>query len=1657
MTRKDSVAQKPTASTPLPLYNTAVRSSLDPRPVLLRVPLLTPSCHEAEDGNSDNDASFLHAAELQSGHVVAVDRSSSRKARRSADGCEGTNLKFDSANLSLMMSPTPQPLWPHASEVSVTRVPDKHLAKAPSPPPAVSRRSTSAMLVSPRPSPLSKGGMNGERREGHVPPFAQVFPAASKVQERTGGKGDCAEVQRFLQVVPPHPQIRSPLQHLLVYNNEAQRQSEGSSVGNVGLVAQGSRAQSHSIAASASSLADEVQLRSSFIRGGDWRSQVDPCRTSPTSLQFSLPRDDKSSSSTDSTLTAQLPFSSTRRCLQGSRISPFSTRRVAFSLALVNEDGSTSGEDHRNGTKRSTPLPPLRSSSVPVCRTARVAGGLADNARPSSALHNSSTFSVRPSTAEPVHLPQPIIPAKTEIMKVYHALQIQEQALLLMEREEKERREITTAYVHAIRGLIVNYTFQRTLLLAGDEKTFSPNSCPWKETSTTLKRERTKRKAAVKEEGTTKTKAGLKVAGSPPQSSITKAAGSYSPKFSPHRSVALAEDKGARRDLVPACVHDRFHMQRCQGTEKELIATGSTSGRRPIVDPSSSSGVESLFLLEVGENMSCVDHAMRLVEGRLLRFFSAETSARQCVVEEEAHTFHFLLRYHRLCENALQPAVIYLQEACQWQNVLTEATNDLHRLQDARLDWELQQNIESARAYARNVAALMEQENHIRFVRIQQTEAQEYRQLVQVFYSGLTALAELWMCNQRRHVWELEERMKTIVFQEGEDREAVWITELRQRGVLYRRFENEYQIRASCAWDSSPPTRGNREDAAVDASIELSAIVGVHGDDHSCVSHVEGTSANSPAAVTMSNAKTPSTMQSVNSIGAQLMTVAAAEYDAAREATWSRSVKQAAQVEREFFEWNPTSNTLLTATNNTTTGTTTLVVGGDSHLVHNTSISGQGGPLAPSSPQPRSIPCSGTTLHSGLSSHRDALAAAEARDEDQTQHDETCCNAPAALCEGNVDASIEGLDVTPDSSGLNALVSSNSSCKALRRDVGVSVNLRSFETSRAAVKGHVARLNRHIVPCSLKDHRCCNEQRHEVSLLPQRQRSGGRSHMTSCGTQLTPPTRRPYRDDVIFVRDPQKPLSTATKKERIPAEATMGLRKEVSNRAVLRTSSSSSASPCQGEDAVRGEVSQEDGTELGGGEEGLEEVEVLEDIDDWSQASGEVEEGTTRRVEEAPLPVQSPSLHTPCIAYLTTAALETQEAQNDTLSTKHVRRECDTFPEYSLSTMLDTTAAVSVDPYEMDAHRMKQNCAIKVEEATSLSSPSSCTHSVSQSTGINRMSDKGVHNSKCMHDGERCEDISRSFFTEVEANVFTQARRDSVVFYYPPLNYMRPTMSWRRQHEGLEWPTKPSPSQGRSHSVRSNCSGQTGSQRRWKEGTPTHVTRVPLEEGPGVWGDAEIPRRPFGYDVSGNKAYEVTNTVCSQIPVVTTIASPIRRRDAACRFMAEGATTRSPSHSGRSVSCPRDDFSTAAKAKVEFMEKENQEFFDDPMTLANLHGIIQRRSVSPRQASVATNVETLFRTGRLRSMTPSYVDAFYKLDHEAAGRKRLLASLCRGSTLRELPRAAAETTPYRQHHQHHHRRSSDGNASGRGLKLSPGTSCGNFTRSPWSPKPKPWR
>ncbi|RNF27009.1 uncharacterized protein Tco025E_00765 [Trypanosoma conorhini] len=1521
----DSVAKTPTAPASVTLYNTAVRSSLNPRPVMLRVPLRTPSRHEARDGDADDDASFLHAAEPQTGRALTMDRSSGKKTLRSGDGREGASLNFDRTSPSLM-SPAPLPLWPPASEASAAPVPAGCPARAPSSPPAAPRRSTSAVLVSPRPSPPSKGSVAAERPAGHVSPFAKVLPAASKVRRRTGGKGGSAEVRNFLQAVPPRPRITTPLQHLLVYNNEAQRQSEGSAVGNADLARQGSRTPSCSVAASASSLADEAQLRSTFTGGGggDLRSQLDPCRTSTTSLQFSLPRDEKSSSSTDSTLAAQIPFRNTRRRRQGGRMSPFSNRRVVFSLALENEDSSTSDEDIRNGIGKATPRPALRPYSVPVCRTARATCDPADNARASPTLHTS--------TAEPVRRPRSATPAKAEIMRAYHALQLQKETLVLMDYEEKERREITTAYVHATRGILVNHTFQRSLLLTREEETLPSHSPPCKGASSSLESETKKRKALLKKEGnttsttTTTTKAaGSKRAASPQQSFIARTPGLRPVQSTQHRCVAVADDKSARENLAPSSFQGSSHARQIERRDKGLTSTESAVGTRHIVCPSISSGTESTLLLEVSENMSQIPYAMRLVEGRLLRFFSAEPSARQCVVEEEAQAFHFLLRYHRLCENAFQPSVIYLQEACQWQSVLTEAKNDFYRLQEARLDWELQQSIEFARACAQNVAALVEAENHIRCMRIQESEDEEYRQLVRIFRSGLAALVELEMCNQRRQLREREEKMETVVVQEMREREEVWTAELRRRGTLYGRFEAESHIRASCLWDAPPPAHGSREGAAVDASIELSAIAGVHDDDHSCASHAEALSA-APLAGATSTAKTPSTIQSVNSIAAQLLALSAAEYDATREATWSRGAKQVVHAEREFFEWNPTSNTLPTTTNNTTTGTTTLVVGGDLHSGHNTSAGAQGKRQRPSSPQLCGIPCTSTTACSGFSSQHDASTAAEAAGVGQTQRDETCGNAPAAVYDGGADASVEVLDVTADSSGMHVSVQSNPSCKALRRDVGVSVNLWTPDPSRGGGERHTAPRNRHIVPCSLRRHRPYDEQRDDATPLSQRHGSGGRPHMTSCGTQLTPPTRRPYRDDVIFELAPRKPSATATNREGSPAEAVAGLRKEFSNGPV-RTSSSSAAAPSRGKEVLREKDPQEYETGLGGGgAEDLERLEVLEGMEDWSQTPDEAEADASTGVAEALLDEGSPSLHTPSTAYSTTADLGTREERSGALSAEHTRREGDTVPECSLSTMLDATAAVSVDPYEVGAQRLRQNPATTAEEVTSLSSPSSYTRSMSQSTGFNKLSARNSHDGHCTHDGKMPDAASYASPTGVGGNVFRETGKDAVVFYYPPFNYMRPTMSWRRQHEGLEWPTKPFTSPARSRSVRSNRSGQAGRQRRWKESTPAQVTRVPFEEGPGVWGDVELPRRPFGYDASGSRAYAVTNAVSHSMPVATTIASPRQRRDAACRFMADGSASRSPSHARGSVPCRTSESPTAAKANAESVEKKLRSF-----------------------------------------------------------------------------------------------------------------------------------
>ncbi|EAO00283.1 hypothetical protein C3747_14g86 [Trypanosoma cruzi] len=1628
------------ASTSMPLYNTAVHSSLNPRPVMLRVPLLTPSRNEAEDENADVGESPLHAADPQCGPATAMDRSSCcTKAGRGADVCEGTGLNKGDARIFLM---SPRSLWPLSAGVGVAEGRDQRRVTKSTPPVFCRRRST-LVLCSPRPSPPSKGGVGVERPDEKELLPATVITDAPKIRLRTGGDNDRVEIKDILPAAPPRRRVTSPLQHLLVYQNEAQRQMQGSSVGHICGV-QGSSTPPYGVAASTPFLEAELQRPSPFVQGGDVHSASDKCRISPTSLQFSLPRDDKSDSSTDtSTFAAQMPFINTRRSPQRNWMSPLPNSRAVSSLAIGNEDCSTSEEDNGDSNKKATSQPVPCFGPVPSGMMTQVAGKARDNARSSRALRGSLAPSARPSDTVAKHRTRPAIPAKTDIMRAFHVLEIQKKTLVLMECEDKQRRKIINKYVHATRGILVNYTFRRFLILAQDETASSSLSRSRKVASSSSEAETRRRTSenVAKKEGM-KVTTGLEVPGPLSYALMREGSGSSSSRSSRWRSAASGANINAREYSTPFSTGGSPNVQQYRRTGKELTAKGCVSSRSTCENKFFSCAAPTLPL-EVGESMKNIHHAMRRFEGQILRLLSAEIRSRQRVVEAEGEAFHFLLIYHRLFETALQPSFIYLQEACHWQSIVTEATNAFHRLQCVRHDCELQQNIRSARVYARNVAAVVEEETRIRLMLIQQTESQEYHRLTQQFHLGLAALLELNMCSQRRFLQEVREEMETTAIQEMRGREALWTEELRQRGILYRCFEVEYGNHKLCHLDMPLSTHRRREELAVNASIELSSIMGGN-DDNSCLSHVEASSA-TPLEVTIENVKTSSTVQSVKCGGAHLFAIATGEHDTARDAFCLRSGEQAAQVEREFFQWSSTSNTLPTTTNNTTTGSATVVVGGGSHSLHNTSIGENRKPQTASSPQPQTVYCPSATLHSGTSSLQINSVAGEKGDRGEKKSVDACVDVPVRVHGGDVDASIEVLDFPVDSSGLQKSVSSNSISKSLRRDVAVSVNMRSLDTSRSGMESHATPMNRHIVPCSLK---CCgsrNGARYDASPSPLPRKGRGRQRMVSCGTQLTPPTRRPYSDDVIFDRAPHRISAKIRIEEVAPSKAMTGSMNESFNRAVS-TNCSSFASSCQRKVGVQEKSRQGYVKEMGGGDETIERIES---IDDTCHTAVGVDEHATHGGEEAFLVENnSTSSHSSKAVHPTEKAVELQERRKGTFSTGTARREGDTFPEYSLSTMLENTAAASVDLYETDGRMVKENPALTAVEITTVSSPSSCSHSVSATTGLNELSDGDANGDNCINDEEDCGGESYMSPIVVQANAFQETVRNTVDAYYPPLNYMRPTMSWRRQHEGLEWPTRLRPSQGRSRSVTSNYSLRSGNERNWKENTLVHLIRIPFEEGPGVWGDVEMPRRPFGYDALGNKAYEMTNAVCCRAPVTTTISSSARRRDAACRFMAEGSTSRSPSRARSSISCHANGTPTA--------EKENQEFFEDPTTLENLCGIVGRKFVVPQHRITATNAGRVSTTRRLRSMTPSYVDAFYKLDREVVGRKRFLASLRRGATLRESSRRAA-TTPCRQHSQHPYRRSDGGNISGRGLTLSPGTSCMNFSSSPWSPKPKPWR
>ncbi|ORC93380.1 uncharacterized protein TM35_000012570 [Trypanosoma theileri] len=1825
------------------LYNTTVRSFTDPRPVMLRVPLRTPrrdgvDTHTSPNGdkggsnrnyNSNNDNNSNNNNNINSTERMGGNNTNLTLLKSPAPAPPAfllTDEKNHEAR-QVLNSParfTLSPAVETATRAATTTTTTTAL-----------RRSSSTILVSPRPSPPRRTDRESAQREVKSSSRRHVRMRLSQRsssdssssssdnndnntrgrRNRTSGlvHSERRPIGELLIAVPPRRRITSPLQHLLVYNNNDNNNNDAHMQYRVSTPQRGNTTSRDAVRFSQlprppfSSGGQHMLPSSSTLETPPLTSDAE--RLSPTSLHYSLPRDTRSKSlslSSSSSLSSSVTTSAARRqrnrgMQNMGRNSKSSKHSVIYPLLRENEGWTTSDEESSNSSmnkkkKRRKQIITSGSPSLEMEERKR-------SANSDKSLRNSS----RNVTSEPQCLPtsrtsltqttqsgsnssnksrraRSAVPAKSELMKAFHELQLEKEAVVLMEYEEKGRRTIRDAYIKGMRRMLLEHTFQRSMLLASGERNqpqtssscyssysySSPQRRSNMQTRPVVQGEwndgKHSRKDNIIKSGrhsSTRTSPNEKVLGSTTtnrssRSSVEVISGKNKKKFliasstPTKREEEKPQEEGKTKLLSKQQQQQQQQQQREEKHEHEheqQCSVGSSSSLRKVTK------YTSPIRDDVNESMDDIQRTMRVFEIELLRMLSEEINERKFLIENESAKFYLLLRYHRIMEAAMQPTPIYLHEACEWQSILTEATNELHRLQSGRIELEIQQRLQIARDCAHRIAALINNETQIREKELRQAELQERRDLARLFHLGLAALLEVQACYTRQHERQKASRINIILQEEVREREMIHINELRSRSKLYRRIEAEYHedIHTNRNVETTTVSHQEKDVTVGEIPIELSDITSIKGDRSYMTAEIEVQQIPSQSEIKNVNTTTFSTVHSGNTSAVHPVLI---EKSAGNDDGYSLSYPGNEQnVERFFFEWNPTSNTIPSNTHNsnttittTGTGTGTAAVGGTHSLVLNSSSGEQVRPWTISSPPPRSIPHTNTTTDS-TSKYNKGNTDTTGTTATTTLVTNTLPYKPKKgkikqYMHHHMDSPSSRMphstpEVSKDSYNIAepSILSVEDSFlrNTTHRDIGITANLSSQPTSQLRSICESRPPNCHLVPCSLKKKEKTQLSTHSHSRcsatpLPVTKLRGEKSTLrVSCGTQLTPPTRRPYQDDVIFDGTPQKcqkhfeenellslsPSSTTTSsyvETGVDVEANKKVISEPSEESVSSScssfsslSQSNSQQYRQNPHGFKGkkEEKEEENVEL------FDSVEELEEPCNWSQTSIDFDENYMdekqrgNKLGEEVIIRDSDSKGSPVAdIFATTCGREAKEnrmrSERTVSRTSDIaRRASETMPEVSLSTMHEATAAGSVDYHDNERNGSGQRSAAVVlppppppppppvitttttstnnndNNDTSQSDVSSCSsldNNVTANIGLNVKMDD---NRETYVDDYNKENLS-GYFGRLPSSEEVMAPLEKCqcecVSNYPPFNYMRPTMSWRRQHEELEWRALQRSSRSRnSNNVKWTSVNilQSPSRRRSQSNPSQHLKRIPFEEGPGVWGDLELQRRPFAYDPLGEKAYKASERLQPESSITTTICSPRHRQDAARRFMSEGSSVRG--NSRRSLS--RHSSPIPSESPVE-----------DPVVLASLQGIIEEREVSPKRVAstpMSRNTGAVARDGspnlrsneklfgiRKRSKTPSYVDAFFKQDREVVGRRCFLAALQHGPVLRDSVRnetpvrtgmSAAKTTPHRRHCLHHQRCSENTHGNTPDIVLSPGTLRGSFSRSSWSPQPKPWR
>ncbi|SCU67372.1 uncharacterized protein TEOVI_000771500 [Trypanosoma equiperdum] len=1171
------------------------------------------------------------------------------------------------------------------------------------------------------------------------------------------------------------------------------------------------------------------------------------------------------------------------------------------------------------------------------------------------------------------------------LIEALQSVRNEKDMLMIMEKEQRDRRKITKAYVRLLREMLLWCAVKHATVLARGGP--GAQSCKLRSQAGAVGR------ANSVPTRTSSSRRGERVRTCPiqrmsplrtPREEIRPPLLSCGAQL--ETDVPVVGQGGRSRNDFSSHSQEKEKKGPSAGTYQSV--SGAPAGSWGVFDSPVQGGRQGSFSRPSPDRLcsTSMDRSYEIweVKAQLRSVVSEELGKRILVIGAESAAFQFIVHYHRIELTAFQREPIYLQEACQRRSIVSEAKNQLRMISDRGSNMGILGHLNWVEEWAQRLLTLIESERYVRQIELYQAEGHEREEIQRVFSLGLKSLTEYRECEAKRRRCRLE--MKDIALCENLAREKLVAEEIQSRAALHLTYS---------AIPSSVVASGSDRRVGVPRRGAQKGSCGEH-------SHISPRGTEDPSRCYDRSLVTEPESHASTTQDGSAFTSALSAAMCSRNTSNNRALSDSdTPNEVVFFVWDPTSNTLTRTSNNnftsfnTSTGTTTATVRAPS----------TGTVAVVRCDRSKSLP-EATGSVSKVSSPSPQFPVAGS----STSRVDKSGSFVSAPLRGSAAAARDQVSEIPRKAGHSGRRSSSAvlkSCKTARRNdktplsgsgrrpsrVPNAARADGGKTNRDIFKRPInpveeaeatfSLANRHIVPCSLK-----------AAVA----RRGG---STCCFNQfsgepfpdLRSTTQRPYNDDIIYSNSSRGfseidfgELSSAGEEE-----------VKVRGDTAAKVHCGVSGTPLQSVTTVTISLDSDDAEDGGHGGQGNSNAAAVSD--DRVEVGSITTEFIFESVRDEDDDVDPFSMRTvgkgsnsdsaagknvgPSLMGSSKAPFESAERSPTStpmprqesrrlLSHRSKSQETLTIPDVSLSTMHDETIGSGFKGEAAGRASLRSGCS---------SSPRFGESTLSASTALN--TDEAGNKKRSCKGGP-----SRG-----------SSRRPAVNRPKVPPGYLRPTAGWKRQSEEKVWQqlfsearAKHRVSASRPAPINPRCPRDYKSDRK-----AIKVARVPYEEGPGVWSDYEEPRQPYGpIKVPSDARYgrKPEGRCVGGQSGAATIISPVRRRDAVWRFKAEGSCCHRSTSSLRDAKLSRDESSNALTNEGTALDEEDMDA---------LKGIVRRASTTSHRtvASVASTPKKACGSSfySSRSVTPSYIEAFYKLDLEAAKRYGFLISSHSGPVL----------------------------------------------------------